>query len=141
MHQSIVDLIPGKRRKSKPSAPRLERGNNLGHVIADHAKSRVLGILFDDPPQSILRIGGHGIGLVQNNQFHPALKKLAGARKILDLVPHHVDSSGVTGVEFEGHAGVGFCSVHSFGCCDDGACFPGSRWSVEEEMGEVVAVD
>jgi hypothetical protein len=48
---------------------------------------------------------------------------LSRPSKLFNFIPNHVDTTGVGGVEFQCHGGVGRGgTIHSFGGGDDGGC-------------------
>jgi hypothetical protein len=53
----------------------------------------VLGVFFDDPPKRELRVFGHAVALVQDDQLEPSGPEPHGARETLDLVSHDVDAA------------------------------------------------
>lgn len=127
-------------------------------VVCDDAEPGVCRVLLHDPTQCHLGGRGHGVGLVEDDELEGRLcrvtarsrllgparlegKYLASAAKGLDLLPHHVDSSIVTRVEFEDHL------LHVDGAVylpcqgEDRRRFARSWGSVEEEVREALLED
>jgi hypothetical protein len=71
----------------------LQRRNDFAHVIADQTKPGVLGVFLDDSPQRELRVFGHGIALVEDDQLEPLASETHRARERLDLVSDDVDAA------------------------------------------------
>ena len=134
LHEAVADLVAAEGGEAEAGATGLERGDDLGHVVADEAESGVLGVLLDDAAEGELRVVGHGVGLVEDDE-------LAGASELLDLVADDVDATGVGGVELEGHGGVGLGPVHALGGGNDRRRLAGTGRTVQEKMGQVVIIN
>lgn len=82
---------------------------------------------------------GHHVGLIQNYKFKvlvslirkKVLRKCSTTCKALDDISDNVDTSFITGVEFQNHATKIFL-VELFGECQNGGSFSGSWGAVEK---------
>ena len=53
----------------------------------------MLGVLLDDPPQRELRVLGHAVALVQDDQLEALAAETHRGGEGLDLVAHDVDAA------------------------------------------------
>ena len=80
----------------------LETCVSRGYVVADHAEAGGLGVLLHDAPQRRLGVSRHGIGLVEDDEFHVVFRAVEvhlRLREGLDDLTHHIDAARVRGVE------------------------------------------
>ena len=141
LHEAVADLIAAEGGEAEAGATGLEGGDDLGHVVADEAEPGVLGVLLDDAAEGELRVVGHGVGLVEDDELDALVEELAGASELLDLVADDVDASGVGGVELEGHGGVGLGPVHALGGGNDRRRLAGTGRTIQEKVGQVVIIN
>lgn len=88
---AISHRLGAERGEAEPGASRLQGGDDLRHVVADEAEAGVLGVLLDDAPQRELRVFGHAVALVEDDEFETRGVEAHGACEGLHFVAHHVD--------------------------------------------------
>lgn len=55
--------------------------------------------MIDTSAESKLRVAGHGVCLIQDNQLHAGAEEPLRPRELLDLASHNVDTSVVRRIE------------------------------------------
>mmetsp|Transcript_11711 Transcript_11711/g.47286 ORF Transcript_11711/g.47286 Transcript_11711/m.47286 type:complete len:411 (-) Transcript_11711:24-1256(-) len=98
------------RERSKPilGAPRGERLDDARDVVADEAEARHVRVGLHGAAQRALRVLGHGVGLVENDDLERRrrvarvrLRADRALREGLDLLANHLDAALVRGVHLE----------------------------------------
>ena len=130
-----------QRREPEPRAPRLQRRDDFRGVVGDQAEARVARVLLDDAPERELRVLGHRVALVENDQLELVGEDRARRREVDDLLPHDADAAVVRGVELEDHRGHRGRAVQGAGDGEDGGGLSRARGAVEEEVREAVLGD
>lgn len=139
--ESLANEFVGESVEAKEGAARLERIDNVVHIVAHENEARVI-VLLHDAPQIVLCRGGEALGLVENDHF--------GARALLvaesdDRGAHNVDVAVVRGVQTENALGAkGHTLVDgvSGGFARQNVCrrgFAGAWRAKEEQVGDAVA--
>lgn len=111
-------------------------------VVGNDAEASVGRVLFHDATKGHLSCGGHGIGLVENDELEASQTRsrsrgtegedLLGGGKGLDLLAHNVDTTVVGGVQLEHHLAHVGGAIDSSGKGENGGCFTGSGRTVEK---------
>lgn len=120
-------------------------------VVSDDAEARVGGVFLHDATQGHLGGGGHGVGLVEDDELVGGdgggggrgggrAEDLFRAGEGLDLLAHDIDTAVIRGVELENHlphARAVYTTCES----EDRGGFSCAGRTVEEEMGESLEKD
>lgn len=116
-------------------------GREFIDVITNDAETDVASVFFNDSlaqtqrdgtsSKGVLSLERHGVCFIEDDQFEGGTEYLACARECFDLFSHDVNTSVVTGIEFEDHLLV-ILSIDSARDGEDGGCLSCTGWSVEE---------
>ena len=88
--------------------------------------------------ERLLRVFGHVVHLVQDDELESLLEKVVGLDELVDLVPDDVDPAFVGSVQMQ-HVGFVHAVVPALVLVDevhDGGGFARARRAVEEQVGE-----
>ena len=97
------DLLGVERSEPEPSTPGLKGGNDLGQVVADQAEPDIVCELFNDASESVLGVGGHGVGFIQNDQLEARVEDGSCGGEVEDLATNHSNATVVRGVQLQHH--------------------------------------
>ncbi|EEQ41586.1 hypothetical protein CLUG_05715 [Clavispora lusitaniae ATCC 42720] len=145
--QAQQGVFAVQQAEAELGAPQRQRVDDARDVVANQAETRHARVVFHGAPQRRLRIVGHGVGLVQDDDLVRRTRVLAqvlGRRvrhrepgKVFDLSAHYQNASFVRRVELKHPQTVQPRAVESFGKRQHRGCFAGSRRAVEEHVWQV----
>mmetsp|Transcript_13494 Transcript_13494/g.19822 ORF Transcript_13494/g.19822 Transcript_13494/m.19822 type:complete len:322 (+) Transcript_13494:110-1075(+) len=100
--QPLQHLFVRQLGVSQDCAAALDGLDDLLRVVAGQGKPGRVAVDLHGPAQCLLRLGGHAVSLVQDDDLVPPRWEgdlLLGEH--LDLVPHHVDAPGIRRVQLQ----------------------------------------
>lgn len=131
----------GEGPEAKAGAAGLQRGDDLGEVVADEAEARVLGELLNHSPQGVLCVLCHGISFIQDDELEAFLEDGPGAGKAQDGPSHDIDAAVIRCIQLQHHGAELPLAVELPCASQDGGGLPGAGGAIEQEVGQPVLTD
>ena len=137
LHAQRQGIRFGYRREQQADHAGLEWREESVLVVANETEQGVVG--HHNVTEGDLGGVGHGIGFVQNHQFACTTvrtEEIGRRGKLYDLFPYNIYPTFVRRIQVQDHCRMVF-PINFTGTTQDGAGFPGARWTVEEQVGHL----